>query len=285
MIDMAIDARPADLGNGFAVRRVLPYRHRRMVGPFIFLDHGGPIDLPAERRREADVLPHPHIGLATVSYLFRGRLTHRDSLGSHQVIAPGDVNWMHAGRGIAHSERLEDGEEPLELIQSWVAVPDADEETEPTFEHVPVDALPIARERDRWLRVIAGSGFGMTSPVATRSPMFYIHAELDAGAPIELPAGYAERAAYVARGEISVGGDRHGAGRMLVFSSGAAPRLDAVVPSTVMLLGGEPVGPRHIWWNFVSSRKERIEQAKSDWRDGRIALPPDDDREWVALPR
>lgn len=285
---MVIDARRADLGHGLAVRRVLPSAKRRMVGPFVFLDHAGPVTLPPDVGRGADVRPHPHIGLATVSYLLSGAVTHRDSLGIEQVIRPGDVNWMTAGRGIAHSERFEDAsvfaDPGLELLQSWVALPEKDEETEPAFDHYPARSLPQARDGGTWMRLIAGEAWGMSSPVKTRSPLFQLHAVLQAGATLGLPAGYSERAAYLVAGRVESGGRELVPGQMQVFGSGTEPSLRAREASTVLLLGGEPLGQRHIWWNFVSSRKDRIEQAKADWKAGRIALPPNDASEFVPLP-
>jgi redox-sensitive bicupin YhaK (pirin superfamily) len=288
MPGLVIDARPADLGHGLAVRRVLPFAKRRMVGPFIFLDHAGPVRFAPDVGRRADVRPHPHVGLSTVSYLLSGALTHRDSLGIEQVIRPGDVNWMTAGRGISHSERFEDpsvfGDPGLELLQSWVALPEADEEIDPAFDHYPARVLPEARDRGAWMRLIAGEAFGLSSPVKTHSPMFYLHAVLQPGATLGLPGGYSERAAYVVAGRVDSGGRGLGPGQMRVFDGEADAALRATEASTVMLLGGEPLGERHIWWNFVSSRKDRIEQAKADWTTGRIALPPNDASEFIALP-
>ena len=284
-----ISARNADLGHGLTVRRLLPAAAQRSVGPFVFFDHAGPVTLPPEATRQADVRPHPHIGLATVSYLLSGEIIHRDSLGTHTRIQPGAVNWMTAGRGITHSERFEHPASfaggGLELLQSWVALPEEFEECEPAFAHTPADALPVRQGGGVWLRVIAGTAYGLTSPVATLSPLFYVHVELQAGAQIELPTGYSERAAYVARGEVEHAGKRYGAGDMLVLGIDAEAPLSAVTLATVMFLGGEPLGPRHLFWNFVSSRKERIEQAKADWVAGRFALPPDDHDEWIPLPR
>lgn len=288
MLVSVIDARSADLGHGLTVRRVLPFAKHRMVGPFIFLDHGGPVKLPPETARLADVRPHPHIGLSTVSYLLSGVVTHRDSLGIEQAIRPGDVNWMTAGRGISHSERFEDpaafSGNGLELLQSWVALPVEDEETEPAFHHTEADRLPTQQQAGVWMRLIAGTAYGMTSPVAIHSPMFYLHTVLDGGASLTLPQGPSERAAYVVRGAIEFDGKQYGPGQMLVFDAEGAPSLRASAVSTVMLLGGEPVGERHIWWNFVSSRKERIEQAAADWKAGRIPLPPTDHDEFIPLP-
>lgn len=288
MLEMVIDARDADLGNGLAVRRILPFRRRRMVGPFIFMDHAGPVIEPPAQLADIDVKPHPHIGLSTVSYLFGGRLTHRDSLGVEQVIRPGEVNWMTAGRGIAHSERFEDpavlAAGDFELVQTWVALPERDEEQAPAFEHYGAQALPEEREGGVWLRLIAGEAYGLRNAVRTHSPLFYLHAQLATGARLGPPRGHVERAAYIARGLIEIEGQRYGQGQMIVFTAGSDPLMHALVPSTVMLLGGEPLGERFIWWNFVSSRKERIEQAKADWRAGRIALPPGDDAEFIPLP-
>ncbi|HEU0071032.1 MAG TPA: pirin family protein [Alphaproteobacteria bacterium] len=286
--DIVIEARKADLGGGFVVGRVLPFRLHRSVGPFVFFDHAGPSDMPSPIPREVDVRPHPHIGLATVSYLFAGQITHRDSLGVEQVIEPGAVNWMTAGRGISHSERFEGAFKrqggALDLIQSWVALPEADEEIEPAFDHYAAATLPTQDGERLWMRQIVGESFGLKSGVKTRSPMFYTHVELQDGATIAVPDGYAERAAYVAHGRVSVEGRDYGHGQMIVFKPGAAPAIKAQGPATIMLLGGEPLGPRHIWWNFVSSRKERIEQAKAEWQAGRILLPPTDNAEFIPLP-
>ncbi|ANQ83203.1 pirin family protein [Azoarcus olearius] len=288
MPELLIEPRRADLGHGLVVQRILPYARRRMVGPFIFLDHAGPVRLPPELARLADVRPHPHIGLATVSYLLGGEITHRDSLGMEQPIRPGEVNWMTAGRGIVHSERFDSpaafAGTGLELLQSWVALPAEHEETAPAFDHYPAALLPTATEGGLWLRVIAGKAFGLASPVRTLSPMFYLHVKLTAGSAVALPGDYSERAAYVVDGRIEIDGTAYGAGRMLVFGQAEAPTLRALDDATVMLLGGEPVGERHIWWNFVSSRKDRIEQAKADWRAGRIPLPPNDNAEFIPLP-
>lgn len=287
MPELVIDARQADLGGGFTVSRILPFRKRRMVGPFIFLDHAGPLHLPPDQFRKADIKPHPHIGLSTVSYLFDGQITHRDSLGVEQIIRPGELNWMTAGRGIAHSERFDDPAAlagGFEMIQSWVALPEADEESAPAFDTYRSEQLPIFVDGGVWMRLIAGTAFGLASAVRTHSPLFYLHAVLQPGARIGLPRGHAERAAYVAKGCVEVDGHAYAAGRMLVFRREDDPVIAAQEASTVMLLGGEPLGERFIWWNFVSSRKERIEQAKADWRSGRIPLPPNDDAEFIPLP-
>lgn len=265
-----ITARPESVG-GFSVRRSLPTARRRMVGPFTFLDHMGPAAVAM------DVLPHPHIGISTLTYLFEGRVVHRDSLGNTQPIVPGEANWMVSGRGIAHSERGHAQE--LHGIQAWLALPESDEETAPSFTHSDADELPLMHERDFDARLISGSAFGLTSPARAFSPHFYLDVRLRAGARIELPREHEERAAYVVDGRLREGEP----GQLIVFERGDA-FITAQQPSTVMLLGGAPLGHRFMWWNFVSSRRERIEQAKHDWDAGRIALPPDDDREWVPLP-
>ncbi|RYC68327.1 MULTISPECIES: pirin family protein [Spirosoma] len=289
MLDLIIDARPASLGNGFTVKRILPYRLRRMLGPFIFMDHGGPVSFSPEQAPSMDVLPHPHIGLSTVSYLFDGQVTHRDSLGVQQIIRPGEVNWMTAGRGIAHSERFEDPATlaggSLEMIQTWVALPEADEESAPTFENYQPDQLPVFTDTGVWLRLIAGDAFGLKNGVKTHSPLFYAHVVLQPGARFGLPVGFPERGAYVAKGSVEVNGHTYSAGQLLVFTRGIDPILVAKETCTLMLLGGEPLGERYIWWNFVSSRLDRIEQAKADWQAGRIALPPNDNAEFVPLPQ
>jgi len=288
MLDLVIDNRPHDLGHGFTVRRILPFHRRRMIGPFIFLDHAGPLDLPGSERRKADVRPHPHIGLATVSYLFDGQITHRDSLGVEQVIVPGEVNWMTAGRGISHSERLElppSGEaRPIELIQSWCALPEADEEVEPAFANHKAQDLPVAEADGVWMRLIAGAAYGLKSPVAVRSPLFYLHVALKPSSELKLPQEYAERGAYIAKGRVEVDGRVYEAGQLLVFGGVDDPVIRALDAATLMVFGGEKLGERHIYWNFVSSRKERIEQAKADWKAGRIKLPPNDNKEFIPLP-
>ena len=284
--EMVIPARERDLG-GFHVGRVLPHPKRRMVGPFIFFDHLGPLQLAAPVPRKADVRPHPHIGLSTITYLLAGELTHRDSLGVEQVIRPGEINWMTAGRGISHSERFDgmrDSGGAVHGLQAWVALPEAHEEDAPKFEHYGRDEIPSIELAAGQGRLIAGTAFGKTSTVRTHSPLFYLHLELPSGARVEVPGGYAERAAYVVSGAVEWGGQTYGPKTMLVFPVSAQPVLTAPVASTVMLLGGEPVGPRHIWWNFVSSRRERIEQAKADWTSGRIPLPTADAQEWIPLP-
>ena len=288
MLDIVIDARNAALSTGLNVRRILPFRLRRMVGPFIFMDHAGPVDKQMEINSSMDVLPHPHIGLSTVSYLFGGQVTHRDSLGVQQIIKPGEVNWMTAGSGIAHSERFEEpgalagGE--LEMIQTWVALPENNEEDAPSFTNYKPDELPIFTDTGIWMRLIAGNAYGLRNDVKIHSPLFYLHVILDAGAKLGLPKEHAERGIYIAKGSIEVNGIIYITGQMLVFSQGADPVIHAKQKATLMLLGGEHVGDRYIWWNFVSSRKERIEQAKADWKEGRIQLPPTDNLEFIPLP-
>ncbi len=285
-IETLIDARPRDLG-GFQVARVLPAASRRLVGPFIFFDHMRPVVFAPGQGM--DVRPHPHINLATVTYLFDGEILHRDSLGSEQAIRPGAINWMTAGRGIVHSERtppavrargsLQHG------IQLWVALPTAQEEAEPAFHHYDAGALPAMEEKGVGLRILAGSAYGAASPVRTLSPLFYVEATLPAGAHLSLPDEHRERAAYVVEGELVCDAVRVPAGRMVVFAPGSQPALRAEAPAHVMLLGGAPLdGPRHIWWNFVSSSQDRIEKAKGDWKEGRFPTVPGDDKEFIPLP-
>ena len=288
MLNIVIEARQASIGPGMDVRRILPFRLRRMVGPFIFMDHAGPVAVQPQLALAMDVLPHPHIGLSTVSYLFGGQVTHRDSLGVEQVIRPGEVNWMTAGRGIAHSERFEDPAAlaggQLEMIQTWVALPEKDEEAAPAFSNYKPEQLPIFTETGVWMRLIAGDAFGLRNNVKTHSPLFYLHVVLEPGARFGLPREHSERGIYIAKGSIEVSGRTYSAGQMLVFTKGVDPVILAKDACTLMVLGGEPLGERYIWWNFVSSRKERIEQAKADWKEGRIILPPNDNREFVPLP-
>jgi redox-sensitive bicupin YhaK (pirin superfamily) len=286
MLDLVIEQRRRDLG-GFEVGRVLPAAKRRMVGPFVFFDHMGPVDFPPGLKREVDVRPHPHIGLSTVTYLFEGEITHRDSVGSEQDIRPGEVNWMTAGRGITHSERFEKARREggkMHGIQTWVALPQAEEETDPAFFHHPPEDLPTLQTGGLWARLVVGEAFGAKAKVKTHSPMFYVHWVLAAGAQAQLPAEYPERAAYVVSGSVEVGGRSFAAGEMLVFLPGAPVLFTALTPAVVMLLGGEPVGERFIEWNFVSSSKSRIEDAKADWRAGRMKLPDLDNQEFVPLP-
>lgn len=289
-LETAILPRTSEITEGFKVRRALPSARKRMVGPFIFLDQMGPEML--KPGHALDVAPHPHIGLATVTYLFDGSVIHRDSLGVQQRIRPGDINWMTAGRGIAHSERT-----PPELrgaggrifgIQSWVALPMRDEESDPFFAHHEAEALPIIEGEGKRMRLLAGSLFGERSPVRTLSDMFYAEVMLDAGARIPVPVDHEERAIFIVEGGIEL--DRDGGafdeGQLLVLKPGEAitVRASEGTPARLMLLGGAAMdGRRHIWWNFVSSSRERIEQAKADWREGRFAAVPEE-TEFIPLP-
>jgi redox-sensitive bicupin YhaK (pirin superfamily) len=288
MIDIVIEARAAAISESMKVKRILPFRQRRMVGPFIFMDHAGPVLQAPPIVSSLDVLPHPHIGLSTVSYLFGGQVTHRDSLGVEQIIRPGEVNWMTAGSGISHSERFE---EPtalaggkLEMIQTWVALPEKDEEAMPSFNNYTPEQLPVYTDKGVWMRLIAGNAYGLGNEVKTNSPLFYLHIMLQPGARFGLPKEHSERGFYIAKGIVEVGATTYHEGQMVVFKKGADPIIISKADTTLMLLGGEPLGERFIWWNFVSSRKERIEQAKEDWKQGRIVLPPNDNHEFIALP-
>lgn len=288
MLDIVIESRSAVISQGFAVKRILPYQLRRMVGPFIFMDHAGPLNMPVASTSGLDVLPHPHIGLSTVSYLFSGKVTHRDSLGVEQEITPGEVNWMTAGRGITHSERFEDPSMlaggQLEMLQTWVALPEKDEENDPSFENYKPEELSVFTDTGVWMRLIAGDAYGLKSDVKTHSPLFYVHVVLDRGARFGLPHGHSERGAYIVSGSVEVNGIIYKGGQLLVFTKGVDPLIIAKEPTTLMMLGGEHLGERYIWWNFVSSRKDRIEQAKEDWKQGRISLPPLDNQDFVPLP-
>ena len=286
MIEHVIAQRRRDLG-GFEVGRVLPSAPRRMVGPFVFFDHMGPVDLPAGIPRTVDVRPHPHIGLATVTYLFDGEIMHRDSLGSEQPIRAGDVNWMTAGLGITHSERFERARregDRVHGIQAWVGLPQEHEQCEPAFRHVGAGDLPTFASGGLTARLVAGEAYGAKAPFPVSSPLFYVHWTLAAGTRADLEARYPERAAYIAQGSVAVDGRTFDAGQMLVFAPGEAVVFEAVSPAIVMLLGGDPIGERFIEWNFVSSSRERIDRAKDDWRAGRMKLPVHDDAEFVPLP-
>jgi redox-sensitive bicupin YhaK (pirin superfamily) len=285
-IQFTIEPKPRDLGENFLVRRALPAIEKRMVGPFIFWDEFGPARF--EAGKGLDVRPHPHINLATVTYLFEGEIFHRDTLGSAQAILPGDVNWMNAGRGIAHSERtraeLRATGSPIAGIQSWVALPEAQEESAPFFKHHAESELPVIEEGGKIVRVIAGALYGKSSPVETYSEMFYADAQLSAGASLPLGPEHEERGLYLVSGGVEVADERFEKGRLLIFRPGDAITITALTPARFMLLGGANLGPRHIWWNFVSSRKERIEQAKEDWKAGRFGTVPGDDKEFIPLP-
>jgi redox-sensitive bicupin YhaK (pirin superfamily) len=284
---LLIDGRVHDLGDGFRVRRLLPALQARHVGPFVFFDHMGPADMPAGKGM--DVRPHPHIGLATVTWLFDGAIRHRDSLGSAVDIRPGAVNWMTAGRGIVHSERTPPGERAaghtLHGVQVWVALPQPDEEVAPEFHHHAADELPRIARAGAALTLIAGTAYGEASPVKVFAPMFFIEARLDAGATLDWPAEHAERGVHVIEGELQWDELTVPAGLMAVQAGDSAPPLRAREASRVMLFGGAPLdGERHLWWNFVSTRRERIEQAKADWQEGRFDRVPGDDEEFIPLP-
>lgn len=271
-LEMVIVPRARDIG-AFEVKRALPYMKRRMVGPFIFLDQMGPANMAPGAGM--DVRPHPHIGLATVTYLFDGAIMHRDSLGNVEEILPGAMNLMTAGRGIAHSERSPDIQrrdgQRVYGIQSWVALPKAHEETAPTFQHFGAEGLPIVEDKNVRARVIAGSAFGAKSHVTTLSDWFYVDVALGAGATAPLDPDHEERAIYLSEGEIEIAGERFEASKLLVFRPGDRITVKAVKPSRMMFLGGAALeGPRYVWWNFVSSSEERIEQAKEDWKQGRF---------------
>ncbi|WP_242662537.1 pirin family protein [Teichococcus deserti] len=287
MLDAVILPRSHDIG-GFEVRRALPAKERRMIGPFIFFDQMGPGEFLTGQG--LDVRPHPHIGLATVTYLFQGSIIHRDSVGSRQAIAPGDVNWMTAGQGIAHSERSDAASraqpQPLYGIQSWVALPAALEETAPRFAHHAAAELPKLEDGGARLRLIAGEAFGQRAPVETLWPLFYADAALDPGARLPLPDGHEERGVYLLEGSLQIAGDLHEAGRMLVFRAGDRITLQAGPSGArLLLLGGAVMdGPRFLFWNFVSSRRDRIEQAKADWQAGRFAGVPEDPGPPIPLP-
>ena len=288
MPEIVIDARTALIGPNMSVNRILPFNRKRMVGPFIFMDHAGPVKLKGIAHHEMDVLPHPHIGLSTVSYLFNGEVTHRDSLGVEQIIKPGEVNWMTAGKGISHSERFENpavlagGE--LEMLQTWVALPEKDEESDPAFKNYKQNELPVVTDNGLWMRLIAGNAFGVKSNVSTHSPLFYMHVSLTTFSKINLPQNYTERAIYIVKGSVEIDHETYHSRQMIVFKKEEDPSITAKEETVLMMLGGEPLGDRHIWWNFVSSRKERIEQAKADWKEGRIQLPQLDDHEFIPLP-
>ncbi len=277
-----ISGKEADLG-GFSVRRVLPHRDVRSVGPFVFFDHMGPVEFqPGDG---IDVPPHPHIGLATVTYLFKGAILHRDSLGSHLEIRPGDLNWMSAGRGITHSERetpeVRNSVHELEGLQLWVALPDEAEESDPAFYHVAKNDLPVIEDAGLHMRLIAGEAFGKTAPVPVKSKLYYLDVEMDEGAQLLLPSENQEGAIYVVSGTLLIDGESYKPESFIYVAPEEIPDIVAKTDCRVMLLGGLPVGRRYIWWNFVASSKERIEAAKSDWAAGKF---PQIDGEDDALP-
>lgn len=293
MIEMTISGRARDLG-GFSVRRLIPAAKKRLVGPFIFFDHLGPAEFGPGNG--IDVRPHPHIGLATVTYLFEGGLDHRDTLGIHQTIKPGDVNWMTAGKGIVHSERTGDDARTtghkIHGIQTWVALPVEVEETDPSFHHHKAHELPEIEMDGVKMRLILGSAYGETSPVKVFSPIFYLHAETEAGAVFKLTDEHAERAVYVVSGEIEIDGRLFGEGEMIILDDEAEIGIRTISDARLMMFGGAHLpGDRHIFWNFVSSRKDRVEQAKTDWKASADAgfensvftLPPEES-EHIPLP-
>jgi len=278
--------RTVDLGD-FAVRRALPSARTRLVGPFIFFDHFGPAEFRAGQG--LDVRPHPHIGLATVTYLFDGEIVHRDSLGTAVAIKPGEVNWMTAGRGIVHSERT--GAEkraaggPIHGLQMWVALPSAKEEMDASFAHHETSEFPVVKENGKNVRVVVGSLYGASSPVPTVHETMFADVHLKAGSAIPLDAGHEERAIYVIGGALDIAGDKFEAGKLLVFKPGDQVSVSAASDAHFVIVGGAPMdGPRHIWWNFVSSRKERIEQAKAEWKAGHFGKVPGDEIEFIPLP-
>ena len=288
-----LEPRERDLGDGFFVRRVLPAGKRRAVGPFLFFDHFGPTALPPGVG--IDVRPHPHINLATVTYLFEGEIEHRDSLGSVQAIRPGDINWMTAGRGIVHSERTpalpRARGATVHGLQLWVGLPREHEETAPAFHHHAGETLPVVRDRGVAIRVLAGEALGARSPVATLSRLVYLDVKLDAGASVELPGALGDRGVYVIDGDVSCAGRSFPAARMLVLVPDVPVRLASERGARFVVVGGDPFPePRHLWWNFASSSEARLEQAKRDWLvrrgqpDGPFPLVPGDETEFIPLP-
>lgn len=273
-----------DLG-GFEVRRVLPSAKRRMVGPFIFLDQMGPLLMPGGKG--LDVRPHPHIGLETVTYLFEGSILHRDSLGSVQMITPGAINWMTAGHGIVHSERSSDlkraEDERLHGLQMWVALPKDKEKIDPAFVHYPSDDFPTLTDQGVSTRVLAGEAFGVTSPVQTQSDLVYADMVLEAGGRLKIDTPYEERAVYLIEGRLRIDGISYDPAQLLVFKPGAEIIIEAIDPARLVLVGGENLGHRHVWWNFVASDKDQIEDAKADWKAGRFPQVPGE-TEWIPLP-
>lgn len=285
-VELVIAPRAVDLGE-MMVRRALPSMERQMVGPFIFLDQMGPAEFVTDQG--IDVRPHPHINLATLTYLLEGRVWHRDSTGADQLIEPGAVNWMRAGRGIVHSERTDaatrSSGQRLFGLQSWMALPAAVEESEPAFLHHSAAEIPVIEASGVTARLIAGEAFGVVSPLAAASPTLYVDVELRAGAALPVEPTYEERAVYVLQGEVDIAGDRFESGQLLILRSGDPHLVRALSASRVMLFGGEPMeGPRWIWWNFVSSRPERIEAAREEWARGRFDAVPGDEADFIPLP-
>ncbi|SDF41643.1 pirin family protein [Thalassobaculum litoreum] len=285
-VDVVIVPRARDIG-GFEVRRALPSTKRQMIGPFIFWDQMGPASMPVGEG--INVRPHPHIGLATLTFLFDGEIHHRDSLGTTQPIRPGEVNLMTAGKGIVHSERMDDAVKAMGPhlfgIQSWIALPKASEEVAPAFEHRDQTALPTLEAEGKAVRIIAGSLWGATSPVTTFSEMIYADVALETGARLPIPAEHEERAIYVSEGTVVINGDRFECGQLLVLHPGDPVTVEAASRARIQVLGGEPMdGPRFIWWNFVHSSKDRIESAKADWKAGKFDIVPGDEEEFIPLP-
>jgi redox-sensitive bicupin YhaK (pirin superfamily) len=285
-LDLVIVPRSVDLDD-FAVRRALPHSTRRTVGPYVFFDHFGPAEFRSGKG--LDVRPHPHIGLSTLTYLYDGEIIHRDTLGVNAAIHPGEVNWMTAGRGIVHSERTAperrvDGE-PLHGLQLWIAMMSKDEEIDPSFAHLGGSELPVVNGEGKMVRVVAGRMFGAASTLKTTSETIFADISLEAGATMPLDADYEERAIYVSSGEIDISGDRFDTGRLLIFRPGDRVTVKALKPSRIAVVGGAPLdGPRYVWWNFVSSRKERIDQAKEEWKQGHFGKVPGDEIDFIPLP-
>ncbi|SRR5665213_275566 len=276
-----------ELGDGFSVARLLPQAGQRTVGPFVFFDYFGPVEF--KPGHGIDVRPHPHIGLATITYLFDGSQVHRDSLGNSLEIVPGDVNWMTAGRGIVHSERtgavVRARGHRMHGIQSWVGLPRTHEEDAPSFQHIAKDDLPSLNKNGVLLRLVTGKAYGLTAPVHVPMEIFYVDAQLKAGSTLELPSDYEERGAMVVGGTVEAGSKGHADGDMMIFDKGERAQIKAITDARVMLLGGAPLdGERHVWWNFVSSSRERIERAKAAWKAGQMGKIPGDDKEFIPLP-
>lgn len=287
LIELTIPSRDTDLGGGFHVRRLLPYARRRMLGPFIFLDHMGPAKFGIGEG--LDVRPHPHIGLSTLTYLFEGEIIHKDTLGSDQAITPGAVNWMTAGQGISHSERTGITERGhlhnVHGLQSWIALPKELEEKSPSFSHHEAGTIPFLDLKGVHLRVIAGNAYGMESPTQIYSPLFYVDAQMEEGSMLELPAQYMERGAYIISGSVEIGGTAIEPRTLPVFLPQGPIKIEARTQAHLVLLGGEPLPEkRFIWWNFVSTSQERIEQAKLDWAEGRFGKIPGDATDFIPLP-
>jgi redox-sensitive bicupin YhaK (pirin superfamily) len=286
MIELILDARHRSLGGGFEVDRSLPAVKRRTLGPFVLLDHAGPLE---SRPGEASgIAAHPHIGISTLTYIFAGEMVHHDSLGNTAAIRPGEVNLMTAGRGIVHSERAAPSfvasGGTSHILQLWVGLTAAHEEVDPSFQHLDRDELPLITERGAVARLIGGTAYGRASPLRTFTPQFYVDLQLDAASSFPLPEDHEERGVYVVSGRIEADGHDVVERQLAFFGPGGTPTIQARTPSRVMLLGGTPIAPPRMWWNFVSSRPERIEQAKHDWAEGRFILPPDDKDEWIPLP-